>query len=222
MGDFISSLLHPTATIQSIGSIGGYIVLTAIIFAECGLLVGFFLPGDSLLFTAGILAAQGMFNPWLLMILLLTAAIVGVSAGYAVGFRWGRKLFDRPDSRFFKREHLEKAEAFYEKHGGKTIIISRFIPVVRTFVPVVAGIGRMSYPKLIAYNIIGGVVWVVGLVGMGYLLGERIPNIDTYLLPIVAIIIVLSVMPGILEMLKTPERRRGFFSTIRNVFKRRP
>lgn len=186
--------------------------MTAVIFAECGLLVGFFLPGDSLLFTAGILAAQGLFNVWLLMALLLAAAIIGVSVGYAIGLRWGRRLFHRPDSRFFKQENLRHAEEFYERHGAFTIVLARFIPVIRTFVPVVAGIGRMSYPKLIFYNVIGGVVWVGGLVGAGYYMGEKIPNIDRYLLPIIAIIILLSIMPGLMQMLRTPERRRTIFS----------
>lgn len=222
MGHLISSLLHPTATIASAGALGGYIILTVIVFAECGLLVGFFLPGDSILFAAGVLAAQGLFNVWIVMGLLLAAAIIGVSVGYTFGLRWGRKLFDRQDSRFFKKENLMKAEAFYEKHGGKTIILARFIPVIRTFVPIVAGIGRMSYPKLIAYNIAGGIIWVVGLVGAGYWLGEKVANIDKYLLPIIAIIIFLSILPGILTMLKTPERRRSTISTIKSFFTRSP
>lgn len=221
MTDLISSLLHPTVALQSIGTVGGYIVMTAIIFAECGLLVGFFLPGDSLLFTAGVLASQGLFNVWILMPLLLVAAIVGVSVGYIVGARWGRRLFERPDSRFFKQDNLMKAETFYEKHGGKAIILTRFIPVIRTFVPVVAGIGRMSYPKLMLYNIVGGVIWVVGLVGAGFWLGEKVSNIDKYLLPIIAIIIFLSILPGLIAMLKTPERRRGAWSLVIGLFTRK-
>lgn len=221
MTDFISSLLHPAAAIQSVGAIGGYILVTAIIFAECGLLVGFFLPGDSLLFAAGVLAGQGLFNVWIVMPLLLAAAIIGVSVGYAVGAGWGRRLFERQDSRFFKSENLVKAEAFYKKHGGKTIILARFIPIIRTFVPVVAGIGRMSYPKLIFYNVIGGVIWVVGLVGAGFWLGEKVSNIDKYLLPIIAIIIFLSILPGLIAMLKTPERRRGTWSALTGLFSRK-
>lgn len=220
--NLVSSILHPTAALATAGAIGGYILATGIIFAECGLLVGFFLPGDSLLFTAGILAGQGLFNVWLLMALLLLAAVVGVSVGYAIGARWGRRLFDREDSRFFKKENLLKAEAFYAKHGGKTIILARFIPIVRTFVPVVAGISRMSYPKLVFYNIIGGIVWVAGLVGAGYWLGQKVHNVDHYILPIVAIIILLSIAPGLMAMLKTPERRRSTWSSIANVFKRQP
>ena len=216
--EIINALIHPANSIQSAGAIGGYIIVTAIIFAECGLLIGFFLPGDSLLFTAGILAAQGLFSFWIVTPLLLVAAIVGVSVGYSIGMHWGRRLFARPDSRFFKQENLRRAEDFYTKHGGKTIILARFIPIIRTFVPVVAGIGRMSYPKLVFYNIIGGIVWVIGLVGAGYWLGEKIKNIDRYLLPIIIIIIFLSILPGLIEMLKTPERRRGTWSMIRNIF----
>lgn len=220
MNDFIGALLHPAASIQSAGAIGGYLLLTAIIFAECGLLIGFFLPGDSLLFTAGILAAQGLFNIWLVMGLLLAAAIVGVSVGYAFGFRWGRKLFQRPDSRFFKKENLFKAEEFYHRHGGKTIILARFIPIVRTFAPIVAGIGRMSYWKFVAYNIIGGIIWVIGLVGLGFWLGEKISNVDRYLLPIVALIIFLSILPGLIHMLRTPARRQWAWGVLWRWLKR--
>lgn len=222
MTDFLHQLLNPTSTIQSAGAIGGYIIITTIIFAECGLLVGFFLPGDSLLFAAGVLAAQGLFNVWIVMALLLAAAIIGVAVGYGFGARWGRKLFQRPDSRFFKKENLEKAEAFYTKHGGKTIILARFIPIVRTFVPVVAGIGRMSYAKLIVYNIVGGIIWVIGLVGAGFWFGEKVSNIDKYLLPIILIIVLLSIAPGLMAMLKTPERRRGTWQTVKGMFQKTP
>lgn len=218
--DIISTILHPATSLHSVGAITGYIIITAIIFAECGLLVGFFLPGDSVLFAAGVVAAQGLLNVWVVMALLLAAAIIGVSTGYGVGARWGRRLFEREDSRFFKKENLQKAEAFYEKHGGKALIITRFIPVIRTFVPVVAGISRMPYPKLIFYNILGGIIWVVGLVSMGFWMGEKIPNIDTYLLPIIAVIILLSIAPGLVAMLKTPERRKSTWDNIRGIFTR--
>jgi membrane-associated protein len=197
--------------IESIGLIG----VAAIIFAENGLLIGFFLPGDSLLFTAGIFAARGFFNPWVLLVVLFVAATAGVSVGYAFGFRWGRKLFDRPNSRFFKQENLRHAENFYEKYGGKTIILARFVPIVRTFGPIIAGIGKMSYPKFLTYNIIGGAGWVGLLIGAGYWLGTKISNIDRYLLPIIVLIVFLSAMPGLLEMLKTPERRKSLWSWAR-------
>lgn len=207
-------LYFPMFDLESFIESAGLLGITAIVFAENGLLIGFFLPGDSVLFTAGILAARGFFNPWVLAITLFVAATVGVSVGYGFGVRWGRKLFDRPNSRFFKRENLQRAENFYEKYGGKTIVIARFIPIIRTFAPIVAGIGRMSYGKFLAYNLVGGAIWVGSLVGGGYVLGERISNIDKYLLPIIAIIIILSVMPGILEMLKTPERRRSAWAML--------
>ncbi len=219
-GSIIYLLLHPTSSIHSLGQLGGYILVTAIIFAECGLLVGFFLPGDSLLFAAGILAAEGLFNIWLIMGLLLVAAILGVSVGYAFGSRWGRRLFQRPESRFFKQENLRQAEEFYEHHGGKTIILARFIPIIRTFAPIVAGIGRMPYLQFLIYNIVGGVIWVLGLVGAGYWLGHRVKNIDHYLLPIIAIVIVLSVLPGIIHMLRTPERRLGISQRLKSIFRR--
>lgn len=219
--DLLASIIHPTSTVQAAGEIGGYILVTAVIFAECGLLIGFFLPGDSLLFTAGILAAQGLFNIWLVMALLLVAAIVGVSVGYAFGVRWGRKLFQRPDSRFFRKENLLKAEEFYHRHGGKTIILARFIPIVRTFAPIVAGVGQMSYWKFVAYNIVGGIVWVIGLVGAGYWLGGKISNIDTYLLPIIALIIFLSILPGLIHMLRTPARRQSTWAMIKSLFSKK-
>lgn len=194
--------------IESIGLLG----VTAIVFAESGLLIGFFLPGDSLLFTAGFLASQDYFSITWLVILTFLAAVIGDSVGYSFGFRVGRRLFDRPNSRFFKRENLSRAEAFYEKYGAKTIVIARFVPVVRTFAPIVAGMSKMRYPVFLMYNVVGGAIWAVGLTLLGYWLGGLIPNIDRYLLPIIAIIIILSVMPGITEMLKTPERRRSFWS----------
>lgn len=221
MHSLIDLFLHPTASIHSFSQLGGYILVTAIIFAECGLFIGFFLPGDSLLFTAGILAADGTFNLWLIMSLLLVGAIAGASVGYAFGHRWGRRLFNRPDSRFFKQENLRQAEDFYRRHGGKTIILARFIPIIRTFAPIVAGISGMSYPKFLLYNIIGGVVWVIGLVGGGFWLGNKIQNIDHYLLPIIAVIILLSILPGLIHMLRAPERRRSTWLMIAGFFRRR-
>lgn len=208
-------------TLETLVQSAGYIGVSGIVFAESGLLVGFFLPGDSLLFTAGFLASQGFFNISVMVALCFVAAVTGDSVGYAFGHRWGRKLFNRPDSRFFKQENLIRAEKFYEKHGGKTIIMARFIPVVRTFAPIVAGMGQMSYPKFLSYNILGGAAWAIGLLLLGYWLGGTIPNIDRYLLPILALIIFLSVLPGILEMLKTPERRRSTWSTIKGIFSKK-
>ncbi len=173
----------------------GYVGVFGIVFAESGLFFGFFLPGDSLLFTAGFLASQGFLNFPLLVILCVTGAILGDSIGYSFGRKLGQKLYSKPNSRFFKQEHLEKAHAFYEKHGGKTIILARFMPFVRTFAPIVAGAANMQYGKFLTYNIVGGVLWGLGVTTTGYVLGQVIPDVDKYLLPIIAGIILISVAP---------------------------
>lgn len=208
-------------TLEALVQSAGYLGVGGIVFAESGLLIGFFLPGDSLLFTAGFLSSQGFFDIRIMAALCFIAAVTGDSVGYAFGHRYGRKLFSRPDSRFFKHENLLRAEAFYEKHGGKTIILARFIPVVRTFAPIVAGMGKMSYPKFLSYNVIGGAIWGIGMPYLGFWLGGLVPNIDRYLLPVLAIIIFLSVLPGITEMLKTPERRQTVWQKFRQHILRR-
>jgi len=195
------------ALIQSVGLIG----IFAIVFIESGLLVGFFLPGDSLLFTAGFLASQDLLPIVWLVIGVVIMAILGDQVGYLLGKRYGRKLFSKPDSRFFKQEYLHQAENFSKKYGPIAIVLARFTPVVRTFAPVVAGVGNMNYATFVTYNIIGGVLWGAGLTLLGYVLGSKIPNIDRYLLPVIAIIILLSILPGILHFLRTPERRRGLW-----------
>lgn len=173
----------------------GYIGVAGMVFAESGLLIGFFLPGDSLLFTAGFLASQGFLSIWILAPLAFIAAVVGDAVGYSFGRRVGRTLFRREESMFFKPAHLERAEAFFERHGGKAIVLARFLPIVRTFTPIVAGAGRMRYPRFAVFNIAGGLLWAVGVSLAGYFLGSAIPNIDRYLLPIILIIIVISVAP---------------------------
>lgn len=206
--------------LESLITTVGLLGVAGIVFAESGLLIGFFLPGDSLLFTAGFLAGQGFFDLTTLIVLCFVAAVTGDSVGYAFGHRVGRKLFLRPNSRWFKQEHLIRAEAFYAKHGGKTIILARFIPFVRTFAPIVAGIGKMRYPTFLAYNIIGGVVWAVGLPLLGWWIGELVPEIDKYLIPVIGLIILLSILPGIVHALQTPERRRSVWAAIRSLVKR--
>ena len=203
--------------IQSVGYVG----ITAIVFAENGLLAGFFLPGDSLLFTAGFLASQGFFSIWWLLGLMTVAGVVGTSVGFSFGHRFGRRLFNRPNSRFFKQENILKAEQFYEEHGSKTIVLARFIPIVRTFAPIVAGIGQMPYGKFLAYNIVGSVLWVGSVTGLGFVLGDQVKNVDHWILPIIAIIIVLSVAPGIYHMLRQPARRRVFWDWVKNLFKKK-
>ena len=175
----------------------GYPGVFAIVFAESGLLIGMLLPGDSLLFTAGLLASQGLFDITLLVLGCVVAAIAGDSVGYAFGRRVGRRLFERPDSRWFKQKHLRATEAFYEKHGGKTIILARFLPIVRTLAPVVAGVCNMQYRRFALFNVVGGVLWGAGVTLAGYVLGATIPDIDRYLLPIIAVIILASVLPSL-------------------------
>ena len=188
---------------------GGYVVLVAIVFTETGLLVGFFLPGDSLLITAGLVAAGGGLNIWWLNGLLIVAAIVGDSVGYAIGWRVGPRLFTREKSLVFNPRHVERTRRFYERHGSKTIVIARFVPIVRTFAPVVAGVGQMQYRRFLLYNILGGVGWVLSMTWAGYLLGRAIPNVDRYMHLIVIIVIILSVIPIGVEILKERRRRVG-------------
>lgn len=181
----------------------GYIGLFAIIFAESGLFFGFFLPGDSLLFAAGILAAQGFFNIWLLVVLLAAAAILGDNAGYWFGHKAGPRLFTRDDSLFFRKRYVKKTGRFYEKHGMKAVILARFMPVARTFVPILAGVAKMSYRTFLRYNIAGGLLWAVGMTLLGFFLGASVPNIEEVLTPLLALIIVLSFLPVVLGMKKT-------------------
>ena len=180
----------------------GYFGLFGIIFAESGVLAGFFLPGDSLLFTAGFLASQGYLNLWLLIGVTFIGAVLGDSFGYAFGRRVGPAIFTQENSRFFHKDNLGKAERFYEKHGKKTIVIARFIPVVRTFAPILAGVGKMQYKTFLTYNIIGGAIWTIGLNILGFYIGNIVPGIDRYILPIVGLIILISITPGIFHFLK--------------------
>ena len=199
----------------------GYIGIFAVVFAESGLLIGFFLPGDSLLFTAGFLASQGIFNLVILCLVCFVAAVGGDSAGYWFGHKVGRRLFHRKDSLFFHKENLQKAEMFYEKHGKKTIILARFVPFVRTFAPIVAGIGSMKYSTFLSYNIIGGFLWGIGITVAGYFLGKIIPNVDKYLLPIILLIIVFSVLPNAVHILKDPKMRAGLIEKAKSLIKKK-
>lgn len=193
--------------LESIIKAAGYFGLFGIIFAESGLFIGFFLPGDSLLFTAGFLASQGYLNIFTLAALCFVAAVAGDSVGYVFGKRVGPKIFKKEDSLFFHKDHIHKAQAYYEKHGGKTIVLARFIPIVRTFAPIVAGVGNMNYRVFLTYNIIGGFLWAVGLSVVGYFLGSVIPDVDKYLLPIIAGIIIVSLIPPVWQVLKDKETR---------------
>lgn len=180
----------------------GYLGIFAMVFSESGLLIGIFFPGDSLLFTAGFLASVGFFNIYFLAIFCFVAAVFGDNIGYAFGKHYGPKIFNKEDSFWFHRRHLEKAQKFYEKHGGKTIVLARFTPIIRTFAPIVAGAGNMEYKVFFFYNIIGGFLWGVGITFAGYFFGKLIPNVDKYLLPIVFLIILISLLPTITHLVK--------------------
>ncbi|MDQ3076442.1 MAG: VTT domain-containing protein [bacterium] len=180
----------------------GYIGIFITIFAESGFLLGFFLPGDSLLFTLGILAAKGIFNIYYLIGLCIVAAIMGDSFGYYIGNKFGPRLFNREESFFFKKEYVERTQAFFLKHGKRTIIMARFVPIVRTFAPILAGVGKMDYKTFLSYNIIGGVVWAGGVLSIAYVLGTKIPGIEDYLGYIIVGIILVSVIPVVIDLLR--------------------
>src|SRR3989338_6230965 len=175
----------------------GYAGLFFIVFAESGLFIGFFLPGDSLLFTAGFLASQGYLSIVPLSLLCFLAAILGYNFGYAFGKKVGPAIFKKEDSLIFHKKHLERAENFYSEYGPKAIVLARFLPIVRTFAPILAGVGKMRYQTFFYYNLIGGALWTAGLLLLGFTLGNTIPNVDRYLLPIVLAIIFLSLLPNI-------------------------
>lgn len=179
-----------------------YLLLFLVVFSESGLFFGFIFPGDSLLFGLGIAASQGHLSITLLIICALAAAISGVNVGYIFGKRIGPNLFNRPDSLFFKKKNLQKAHDFYQKYGKNTIILARFTPVVRTFAPIVAGIAEMEYKPFLIYNVIGGLAWVLSMTLLGYFLGNTVPNIDRYVLPIAGVIIVASFMPTVYHLIK--------------------
>jgi membrane-associated protein len=195
LGDLWHQYSDPTALIMW----GGYVALTIIIFAETGLLIGFFLPGDSLLVSAGLIASRGILDVWFMCALLSIAAILGQTVGYAIGKTAGPRLFAREDSMFFKRSHLQRAHDFYEKHGGKTIVLARFMPIVRTFVPVVAGAARMRYRPFQIFNVIGGVLWVCGMLMIGYGLGRYIPGIEKHIDKVIILVIALSLAPAVIS-----------------------
>lgn len=197
-------MFDPISLIKTVGLIG----VISIVFAESGLFFGFFLPGDSLLFTAGIFASQGFLNLEILLIGCIVAAILGDSVGYWSGKKYGRKLFERDSGFFFKKQRLYDAENFYQKHGKLTIVIARFVPIIRTFAPIVAGIGNMKYKTFISYNIFGGVLWASGMILGGYFLGKIIPNPDRYILPIALFIILISVVPIFIKFLKASKKSR--------------
>src|SRR5215204_2013693 len=198
----VTDAIDPQELLRSFGAIG----LFLIIFAESGLLIGFFLPGDSLLFTAGLFASTDKLDINIVVLLLgvFVAAVLGDQVGYAFGRKVGPSIFQRPDSKIFKQKYVQQADEFFESHGAKTIVLARFVPVVRTFAPILAGVGSMKYRTFLTYNLIGGFLWAVGVTSLGYFLGDQIgeENIDKYLLPIIFVIIVVSVLPAVIEVLR--------------------
>ena len=205
--DFLVDVLTGRYSLDALIQWGGYVLLVAIVFSETGLLIGCFLPGDSLLITAGLLAATGHFNIWWLNGLLIAAAIIGDSVGYAIGRRLGPRIFTRQKSLLFNPKHVERTRRFYEKYGPKTIVIARFVPIVRTFAPVLAGVGTMEYRRFLVYNVVGGVGWVVSMSWAGYLLGRTMPNISRHIHILVLVVIVLSCVPIAIEIYR--ERRKA-------------
>jgi membrane-associated protein len=205
--ELIQELFRRLYNVPELIRLGGLIGLVAIVFAETGLMIGFFLPGDSLLVTAGLFAAKGDLNIFWLNVCLMAAAIVGDATGYYIGRRAGQALYRRPNSFWFRREHLVKTHEFYEKHGGKTIVIARFMPILRTFAPVVAGAAEMTYRNFALYNVAGGVGWVASMTLTGYFLGQAIPDIEKHIHIVVAVVIFLSLLPGIIAVARARLRR---------------
>lgn len=186
----------PGIDIEALIRTVGYIGMFAIIFAETGLLLGFFLPGDTLLITAGLMAERGQLEMWFLIPLLIAAALIGDFVGFEIGKQAGPRLFKREDSRLFKRKHLERAEAFYEKHGGKTIVVARFLAVIRTFAPTVAGASQMKYRKFVLYNFVGGALWVTSMLWLGYVFGTKVDNLELFFTALVVIMVGASLAPA--------------------------
>jgi membrane-associated protein len=193
-------LFHTLRDVEAMIAWAGYVGLTAIIFAETGLLVGFFLPGDSLLVTAGLLAATtDSLNVWLLGVILTISAIVGDTVGYAIGKATGPRLFARDDSLLFKKKHLLAAQRFYERHGAKAVVLARFVPIARTFVPTVAGMAEMGYRRYMSFNVIGAFLWIWSMLLTGYFLGRYIPGIDRHIEKVILLVIFLSLLPGLIS-----------------------
>ena len=201
--DFLQNFFHTVYNVPELIRIVGQYGLPLIIFAETGLLLGFFLPGDSLLITAGLFAARGDLSLPTLLATLIPAAIIGNATGYAIGKRTGKALYSRPDSLLFRREHLKMTHEYYERHGGKTIIIAQFAPILRTFAPVVAGVAEMGYRKFASYNVIGAILWITSMTLGGYLLGNVNPDIDKRIDLVIMVVIGVSLLPAIIAWLRS-------------------
>ena len=201
---YLVPTVDPKHLIETFGTLG----VIGIIFAETGLLIGFFLPGDSLLVTAGLLASQGKLNIAAILAGTAVAAVAGAQTGYLIGAKVGPTLFRRPDSRLFKQEYVDKAQSYFVRYGGKTVVLARFVPVVRTFANLVAGVSRMDYRRFTVFNLIGGVTWTIGITMLGYGLGQ-IDGIDKYLLAIIAVIVLISAAPVAIEFLRARREARS-------------
>jgi membrane-associated protein len=209
MLDSIKHLFHTLYDVRTLIQHGGILLVCAIVFVETGFFVGFFLPGDSLLVTAGIVAAAGLLNIWVLVPLAILCAIVGDQIGYGIGRQAGQALYNRRDSMFFKRRHLDRAHQFYDKHGGKTVIIARFMPIVRTFCPPVAGAAQMNYGKYLSYDIAGGILWVGSMTLGGYGVGKLMPNLGDKIHYVILAVVFLSLLPAIIGALRARDGNAG-------------
>jgi len=205
--NFLQNFFHTIYNVPELIRIVGQFGLPLIIFAETGLLVGFFLPGDSLLITAGLFAARGDLSLPLLIVTLIPAAILGNATGYQIGKRTGKALYSRPDSLLFRREHLRMTHEYYDRHGGKTIIIAQFAPILRTFAPVVAGVAEMGYRRFASYNIVGAILWITSMTLTGYLLGNIIPGIDKRIDVLVMVVVAISLLPALIGWMRSRSHR---------------
>jgi len=206
--EWLWDLVHRIYDVEALVRVGGLMALIAIVFVETGLFVGFFLPGDSLLVTAGLFAARGDLSLWSIFLFVSLAAIVGDTVGYIIGARTGPKIFTREDSLLFHKKHLITTKEFYDRYGGVTIIIARFMPIVRTFAPLVAGVGGMEYRRFVFYNVAGGIGWVVSMTSIGYFLGKAVPGIDRHIDVVIAVVIFLSLLPAIIKFARDRWRLR--------------
>lgn len=211
------NILDPVSIIET----AGYVGLFLVIFSETGILLGFFLPGDSLLFTAGFLASTGFLDLWTIIILTFVAAVTGDALGYFLGKKYGPKIFTKTDSIFLDRKHIVRTEKYFKKFGGETIILARFIPIVRTITPVMAGVGNIGYKRFFVYNVFGGLIWTILLPTAGYYFGQIIPDADRVILPVAIGIIVVSFLPAIFAILRNKERRDDLIRKIKIIIKRK-
>lgn len=201
--------------VANYGALTTYLILAGVIFAETGLFFGFFLPGDTILFPAGLLASQGYLNILWVCGLTFIAAVIGNSFGYFFGKHAGPRIFSKEDSIFFHKDHILRARAFYDKHGGKTIILSRFLPILRTFAPIVAGVSNMNFAVFTLYSAIGAFFWTIGVTLAGFYLGKYIPNIDTYIVPIIGLAVAIPLLSSFYELVKTKDRRQKLINSLR-------